>query len=106
MKETPDGKYFIPDKKIFCPECGGTNVLYLAIDGGCECQDCQTDEHESWFWPVICPACDKTILDTDSAQACDRCGRIWHEACSEVMEQTPGGRMLCPDCMFPPDEQA
>lgn len=49
--ETDEGKELkaLLSKNVICPECGGTNTRVVENDGGYECLDCQTPEHESWF---------------------------------------------------------
>jgi hypothetical protein len=35
-----------------CPECGLNDMVQIVkSDGGYECLRCQTETHESWFWP-------------------------------------------------------
>ena len=59
---------------VVCPECGGTNVRVVPSDGGYECLDCQTPEHESWFW-VEGPQCLHASAK-DSDRSCPDCGQL------------------------------
>ena len=68
---------------VTCPECGGTNIERVEVDGGLQCNDCQTETYESWFWlggnELRCLACGLVYEYTTDPPLCPGCRSTNHE---------------------------